>query len=84
LVHKSALYSDQYTASCKERTNVADESVMLIADNMELMGDTNFVDPLLALCFTASSAVYAWVFVYTLLAVDSSYQLHLPIVLGCN
>jgi hypothetical protein len=73
LVHDSVLHSGQYTTSCKAHINFADESVILMADNMELMDDTNFVDHLMALCFTVSSAVYAWVFVYTLFAVDSSY-----------
>jgi hypothetical protein len=36
----------------------------------------NFVDCLMALCFTASSAVDAWKFVFDLLAVGVSYQLH--------
>jgi hypothetical protein len=36
----------------------------------------NFVDSLTALCFTASSAVDAWVFVYELSAVGGSYQLY--------
>jgi hypothetical protein len=35
-----------------------------------------FVDCLMALCFTASSAVHAWEYVYDLSAVGCSYQLH--------
>jgi hypothetical protein len=36
----------------------------------------NFVDRLTALCFTASSVVHEWKFVYDLSAVGSNYQLH--------
>jgi hypothetical protein len=35
----------------------------------------------MALCFTASSVVHAWEFVYALSAVGGSYQLHQPFVL---
>jgi hypothetical protein len=43
---------------------------------LELRGVIYFVDRLTALCFTASSAVHAWEFIYNLSAVDGSYQLH--------
>jgi hypothetical protein len=49
---------------CEVHTNFADESVCLMADNIfELKEVINFVDRLAELCFTASSAVYAWKFV---------------------
>jgi hypothetical protein len=39
------------------------------------------VDRLTAVCFTASSAVHTWEFVYGLSSVGTSYQLHEPFVL---
>jgi hypothetical protein len=38
------------------------------------------VDRLTVLCYTASSVVHAWEFVYDLSAVGSSYQRHEPFV----
>jgi hypothetical protein len=44
--------------------------------SLELGEVTNFVDRLMALCFTASSVVHEWKFVYNLSVVGGSYQLH--------
>jgi hypothetical protein len=44
--------------------------------SLELMEVINVLDRLTALCFTASSAVHAWEFVYELSPVSGSYQLY--------
>jgi hypothetical protein len=45
-------------------------------ERLELREVINFADRLTTLCFTASNAVHAWEFVFDLLAVGGSYQLH--------
>jgi hypothetical protein len=56
--------------------NFSDESVCLMVDNVWNEGKLNFVDRVTALCFTMSSVVRLWEFVYELSAVGGSFQLH--------
>jgi hypothetical protein len=48
----------------------------VVMSHLELRKVINFVGRLTVLCFTASSAVHAWEFVYDLPAMSGSYQLH--------
>jgi hypothetical protein len=69
LVHGAMLHGDRCTTVCEAHTNFADESVCLMAITFEIKEVINFVDPLMALCFTVSSVVHVWEFAYSLSAV---------------